>query len=387
MPNSTFDSDADFHFNACVGNNGWVDHSTYSDGFDEAVTALCQAVFSGGTADTLIYPIVFCARHRIELFIKSQLRRVGGIRKGISIPDERIIKTHDLEILWNLLEELTKNCDSRYAEFTNACRPIVMDFFEMDPKGETFRYPYSQDGVKHLTGQSLIGLHRFTATYENLTGLMNNIEILSDLLYQEYATGTYTKTLSRNDLERIAKELPPRTQWADPNGSFDAVKMTIVARHGLSSREFTEALNVIQEHREFSKHIAIDNTLPHCDPSKLRETFRLRSSLNGHSRNIQDAFKPEYNEAKGEYVNHLSNKLSNEELATIMALNELGSTFQSYSEHFQHMYNVHLSDINDHKPSQITYIIGKGAIEERTLSALKKLQQITILTELAAISQ
>lgn len=383
MANSTFDTDDDFHFNACVGNNGWVDHSTYSDGFDEAVTALCQVVLSGGTADTLIYPIVFCARHRIELFVKSQLRRIGHIRKGIAIPDDKIIKTHDLGILWALLENMTKQCDSRYAELIDSCRPAIMDFFEMDPKGETFRYPYSQDGVKHLTEQSLIGLRRFTGAYTDLTDLMRKIEALSDFLYSEYATNTYTKVLSRQDLESIATELPPRSTWGDPEGSFHAVKAKIIARHNLSGRQYTEALNVIQGHREFSQLIGIDNTLPHCDSVKLQELFQLRFNLNQYSRSFPESFTPQYNDAYKKYIDFLSDQLSDEELATISALNELGSNVMNYSEHYDGIYEEHLLSIQYHKRSQVTYIQSKGAIQQRICSALKVLRQENTLMNLA----
>lgn len=386
MANSTFDTDEDFHFNACVGNNGWVDHSTYSDGFDEAVTALCKVVMAGGTADTLIYPIVFCARHRIELFVKSQLRRIGHIRKGIAIPDNKIIKTHDLKILWMLLENITKQCDSRYSELIDSCRPVIMDFFEMDPKGETFRYPYSQDGVKHLTEQSLIGLRRFTGAYTNLTSLMRKIELLSDLLYSEYATNTYTKILSRRDLESIAKELPPRLTWGDPEGTFHAVKAEIIARHNLSGRQYTEALNIIQNHREFSQFIGIDNTLPHCNPVKLRELFHLRLNLNQHSRSFPESFTPEYKDAYRKYMDFLSDQLSDEELATISALNELGLNVMHYSEYYDAMYAEHLFSIQCHKQSQIIYIQSKGAIQERVFSALKVLRQENILMNLNIVT-
>ncbi|MCH5633871.1 hypothetical protein L6228_15325 [Pseudomonas syringae pv. syringae] len=383
MANSTFDTDDDFHFNACVGNNGWVDHATYSDGFDEAVTALCQVVLLGGTADTLIYPIVFCARHRIELFVKSKLRRVGHIRKDIAIPDDKIIKTHDLGILWALLENMTKQCDSRYAELIDSCRPAIMDFFEMDPKGETFRYPYSQDGVKHLTEQSLIGLRRFTGAYTDLTDLMRKIEMLSDFLYSEYATNTYTKVLSRQDLESIATELPPRSMWGDPEGTFPAVKAKIIARHNLSGRQYTDALNVIQGHREFSQLIGIDNTLPHCDPVKLQQLFQLRFNLNQYSGSFPESFTPQYKDAYKKYIDFLSDQLSDEELATILALNELGSNIMNYSEHYDGIYEEHLLSIQYHKRSQVTYIQSRGAIQQRIFSALKVLRQENILMNLA----
>lgn len=382
MRNSTFNTDDDFRFNACVGNNGWVDHSTYSDGFDEAVTSLCQTVFNGGTADTLIYPIVFCARHRIELFIKSQLWIVGHIRAGISIPDERIIKTHNLQALWDLFVEMTKECDRRYADLVNKCTPTVMDFFAVDPAGETFRYPYSQDGVKHLTEQSIIGLQRFAQAYAVLTETMEDIEILSGLLYSEYSAGTYTKNLSRSDIEDIAKCLPNRDTWADPAGTFDFVRTSLLSKYKIGSREYSEALNLIQNHREFSSHVGLKNSVQHCNPSRLFETFKLRSALSQHSNSIQNALNPQYVKHRANFANYLNNEISNEELATLLALHELGSSHGSYSELYDSLYAKNLTDVQHNKPENIAYIIGKGMLEERAKFALRKMGQTQILAEL-----
>lgn len=385
MKNSTFDADDDFKFNACVGNNGWVDHSTYSDGFDEAVTSLCKTVFAGGTADTLIYPIVFCARHRIELFIKSQLRRVGHIRGRVSVPDEKIIKTHDLQVLWDLFKNMTRQCDKRYAELVDECTSTVMDFFAMDPMGETFRYPYSQDGVKHLTDQSIIGLRRFTKAYATLTDLMEKIETLSGILYDEYSTATYTKSLSRNDLEEIAKCLPTRETWANPTGTFDSVKHNVLSSYGISSREYSEALTLIQKHREFSSYLGIDNSIKNCSPEKLSEIFRLRSKLAKHSNTLHDIFSPEFLESRAQYANYLESNLDDEELATLLALHELGSSHNYYSESYDALYASNLEDVRHNKLEEIAYIIGKGLIEDRVSFALRKMKQYRILAELAIL--
>lgn len=382
MRNPTFDTDDDFRFNACVGNNGWVDHSTYSDGFDEAVAVLCNTVFNGGTADTLIYPIVFCARHRIELFIKSQLKEIGNIKSGISIPEEKIIKTHDLKILWQLLEAMTRQCDSRYNEHIDKCTSIVMDFFSMDPTGETFRYPYSHEGTKHLTDQSIIGLRRFTEAYSELTENLENIETLSGLLSSEYATGTYTKSLSRTNLEEIAKILPPRNQWGDPSGTFDSIKASTKSRYNIGSLEYSEALKLIQKHREFSSYLGIDNTIQHCPTEKLDTIFATRTKINLLSDSAQNLFKPENLELRDQYIELIENSLSQEELATLLALHELGTSQAYYSESYDFLYKRNLEDIQYSKRESTSYISSKGLIEERVIIALTKMNQHHLLEEL-----
>lgn len=59
-------------FNACVGENSLHDLKTYSDGYIEASVMLINNVLDNsliGQMDTLIHPILYSARHAIELII------------------------------------------------------------------------------------------------------------------------------------------------------------------------------------------------------------------------------------------------------------------------------------------------------------------------------
>ena len=59
-------------FTACVGTNGIYGQDTICDGFKDAVHILTNSLESGeGTADSLVYPILFCIRHSIELYLKD----------------------------------------------------------------------------------------------------------------------------------------------------------------------------------------------------------------------------------------------------------------------------------------------------------------------------
>lgn len=76
--NSTFRLGKNIHLNACVGYNGFPNIHTYQLGYYKATIALIESANKNSyDADALVYPIVFSARHAIELFLKKQLREWG----------------------------------------------------------------------------------------------------------------------------------------------------------------------------------------------------------------------------------------------------------------------------------------------------------------------
>ncbi|MBK7010652.1 MAG: hypothetical protein IPN73_10105 [Saprospiraceae bacterium] len=66
--NKTFTGN-NFDYNACVGNNGHIDFITYSDGYDAMVNLGLEKLDTFSIpVDILVYPLIYSARHRIELF-------------------------------------------------------------------------------------------------------------------------------------------------------------------------------------------------------------------------------------------------------------------------------------------------------------------------------
>lgn len=63
----------DPRFVACVGANGNYGQDTICDGFCDAVQVLLCCLIRGGNidADSIVYPILFCVRHSIELYLKD----------------------------------------------------------------------------------------------------------------------------------------------------------------------------------------------------------------------------------------------------------------------------------------------------------------------------
>lgn len=242
--------------NACVGNNGLVDKRSYSDGFKDAVEILTSGILnirSKGQIDTLIYPICFCARHHIELFLKNQIELISNMRK--IAPSINVGATHDLLLLWEAFQDIALATDERFDASINSIEEYVRDFAEIDPTGQTFRYPWSTDSVKHLVNTPVINIPALRTRFLELAKHFHEFEHLSDYVGYEYRYGTYTKKLSRYQLEQIAKILPQRTAWGNPE--FDQIRVELKKKYKLSSRDLTEALKTIEDHTEFCSFIGM----------------------------------------------------------------------------------------------------------------------------------
>lgn len=342
--------------NACVGNNGWVDHETYEDGFHEAVEVLVNNCKENPLLiDCTIYPIVFCSRHRIELFLKGQLYRLRSLRDNKEITDKLLTSTHDLKVLWELFKEHSLNTDRRLRDFIKNAEEYILDFAEIDPTGETFRYPYSLDNRKHLVDTPIINIEILANRYSELSELMKEQTSLMTYLLGEYQTGTYTKELSRDDLFQIAGRLPDRGKWGDDE--FQLIKESIMDEYGIGSRKFSEALNIIQKHRELCVKINIEVPLSELslekfeiyvdalskiqkyrdDVEKERET-KIEREHPGLSEMEKSIYKLSlsdlvYSDIEKECYSRFVSEFSEENIITLYALKELGYS-QYFSEHF-----------------------------------------------------
>lgn len=83
----------DFHYNACVGNNGWTGIRAYIHGYQAATLVMLESVLKSVNSrkdvpedanywyvDTAIYPILFSARHYIELYIKEKIYEINSFK-------------------------------------------------------------------------------------------------------------------------------------------------------------------------------------------------------------------------------------------------------------------------------------------------------------------
>ncbi|MCU4339124.1 hypothetical protein, partial [Acinetobacter dispersus] len=208
--------------------------------------------------DTCVYPILFSARHFLELFLKQQILRISYLKNkdgndyNIKL---KLLKTHDTHKLWQLfLSEVKLVSDHRLYLYLDDFHRFILDLHNVDSTGETFRYPYNQTYKKHLTGLSVIGLKKFYKEFLKFTKIASSFDYLTCYLAEEYKVGTYTKNLSRYDIEKIAFSLPKKNKWTNQN--LKKIKIDLNKKFGVSKLEFVELLKIIENNIEFNNIVS-----------------------------------------------------------------------------------------------------------------------------------
>ncbi|WP_275760272.1 hypothetical protein [Ralstonia pseudosolanacearum] len=351
------------HLNACVGDNtGGDDGYGYVLGFAQAVEALVAAAKQqfytdpdSGEAvtvymDTLIYPIGFCARHHIELFLKRQISRISVMRGG---QPKDTAGTHDLDELLNKLRHLCQTVDRRLPEYIQPLEASITEFSAMDPTGQTFRYQRGSEDEKHLQGVGRINLETFGAGFKRLSEADEAFENAVEAIADEYAQGVFTKKLSRSEIKEIALALPSRASWKN-SPEFTEAKERFKQKYGLSNNDFSSAVDLILSNYEFSSLIDCERELEHVKP----EYF---AALQGASANSA-----------------LTSTISREGWAALAAISEVGTTL-GYSEYYDRYRSWLLSDECDQGiwPNDIIREVNHRP--ERFRSGLKKLGQTKLL--------
>jgi hypothetical protein len=269
MENDSFRFDSELpHLNAAVGQN-WAGSNEYGYmiGFGQAVdvllaTAVNETYFDPYTEeqksvyiDALVYPICYCARHFVELFLKRQIRAVSALKTGVAA---KIDVTHDLMGLW---EELKKHLaiDVRLRELGTPLEEYIKDVAAIDASSETFRYWQDTDGNMHLQSQDHINLHVLGGRFKKMMALAESFDACVEPLRLEYAQRTTTDGLSRAQIREIGERLPPYATWSD--GALVPVKQKILQELGISSNAFCRALSIIKNHREFAALIGLERPL------------------------------------------------------------------------------------------------------------------------------
>ncbi|MDQ1812869.1 hypothetical protein RBA41_06080 [Massilia sp. CCM 9210] len=326
--NKTFNpgSEGTTHLNACVGNNGFVDKRSYGTGFAEAVDILTTAIQHSekrASLDTLIYPICFCARHHVELFLKAQIEVIEAMR---STPPTKLSSIHNLDGLWKIFFTVALATDRRFVAPVEQMLEFVRDIAQIDPTGQTFRYPEDTESVKHLTQTPVINIPVLRSRFMALAGMITDFEFLSDTIRYEYIYGVFTKRLSRSDLEYIAKNLPPHDEWGGSQ-AFNDAKARLTTHFGISGGEFSRALCAIKTHAEFCSHIGLCTPIEGLSKSlidNLNLVFNGQLSMAKMARHELVAIESIYEIARPIYLS--------EEFENVRAAVDLDFELEYYSE-------------------------------------------------------
>lgn len=284
--NSTFCSSDPTWANACVGNNGAPGNWEYSKGYSCAANLLIdQILLNRGMeypVDVFIYPVCFNMRHSVELRLKGaiqQLQVISEIR-GENLQYD-YAGSHDIGQIWDFFDAKSQAIDARYAEINNNLKTKILDIAEVDPTGQTFRYPFSSESQKHLVDVSIINFRNLKDQFNSLESDLDILHQLSTYLIDEYDQGSFTKNLSRKQIFNIAQRLPDRRKWSED--SFDEARNEIKDFFGLGSNGLSSAIKIIEGHYEFAPLIGVLPPLKGVTESEVIQFFNVWSRLHNIS--------------------------------------------------------------------------------------------------------
>ncbi len=270
---------------ACVGENGGTENFDIREGFKSSVNIMIEAVENGEYEDTMIYPVVYNARHSIELSLKIVLEYIIYIynikNKTFLEEDKKNIFTHDIELLDSIIMKYYR-VDNRIVTKYDIIRPYLEDYY-FDKKGDVFKYELDHDGKPHLISQGISSI-----SYDVLKRKFNEVMVLFDnlifevmYLNKEYSMGTFTKKLSRDSIKEIAQKLPSYVSWKDAR--FKEIKEKIKAEYSINSNELSDIINLIKNHCEFCTYIGMELKIGDIPEKELRAYVRLVMEMNGQS--------------------------------------------------------------------------------------------------------
>jgi len=325
--NPMFRTGSNIHLNACVGNNGFPNIHTYQLGYHESVLILIDAAKRGEyNSDSLIYPILFSARHAVELFLKKQIYLLSDI-KALTLNRESenmLLTEHSLYSLWSRFKELSR-IDKRYKSYIAELEPYIEFFCEVDDTGQTFRYPLDKNKERHLTEFGCINIGIFSDKYKSMYEIIEHLSLMTGFIKAEYKQGTFVKGLSREQIFEIAQILPDRDKWSDEE--FDRVKSEVLRMFDISSNTFSRALNLIQNHREFASYIGLELPLAEIGVQELKIFIEL---FNKHRDRLDT---DDYVDVINDFPNEVCERLSKDNIYALSAIFDI-AFFDLYSEEY-----------------------------------------------------
>lgn len=274
--NETFRNAEPSWANACVGDNGSPDIVDYAEGFANAAQVLLEQVLGHGglkhPTDTFVYPICFNMRHAIELYIKAAIETLRPLaHHDYRLPDIDVQTSHDIGKLWRYFKEHSVALDWRYKTVIDPLDAAVIDFSEVDPTGQVFRYPFGRESKKHLTELAIINLLVLWRRFPALIADLKTLNYQGHFLGNEYRHKTYTARLSRFDLVCMSYQLPPRATWG--TDAFHVAKAAIREHFDISSNEFSRAVKLIEANIEMAAIIEAPLRLEYLTPVHLSRYF------------------------------------------------------------------------------------------------------------------
>lgn len=227
---------------ATVGTNGCHTISDYADGFFEGAEFIIYECLTrlenrknfdpnnriNITEDIIVYPICFNIRHSIELYLKEIIENLFLIyqTKGIYGIELKSIEHHDINKLWGIIknahfgnwqkDSIIKReflFDERFDSYVDDLDKYVTDWGNLDPTGQTFRYPFSSESKRHLENQNVICVLSLFLKSKEFHEKLKKFREFSYALKDEYQNNKFTRFLTYKQLSDICKCLPNIKEW------------------------------------------------------------------------------------------------------------------------------------------------------------------------------
>ncbi len=250
-------------WNALIGRQG--DPTNYADGYIEAAFELANLIIEKrlyAQRDTLVMPILYNARHAVELHLKLVTK---------TLFDAELVKTehalnHDISSHFNHLCN-SKNWrdgvipDEALRTHLANLKPFIDSLSKIDEDGQELRYAENRDGQRSLEDHALANIAIIRESLGALKEILDELKYRSFSLCDEDKTETRTNYLSRSDLFEISRLLPVRSEWR--SYKFNEVKKQVMQRFATGSRQFSIALKKIEEVPELRANIGQETDLSH----------------------------------------------------------------------------------------------------------------------------
>lgn len=240
------------HWIACIGRQG--DEENYIDGHIDAAKALAEAVIEKklfGARDTLVLPILYNARHAIELVLKFATDRLAGA----GVVPRMGMHSHNVVVYWKHIEAIG---DEKLREGLAALKPFVDSLNRIDTDGQALRYHVTR-GARSLDDRDRANLEVIRESLDTLSKTISTFKNRTLIYLDERATGTFTPRCSRRDLTTIANMLPRRDMWNSKE--FGSSRDRIKSRYDSSNTQLSLALHAIQRSRELNALLGVESTL------------------------------------------------------------------------------------------------------------------------------
>lgn len=377
---------------ACVGENGGTTDEDIRNGFKRTVELLTESLKDGQEVeDLLVYPIVYNARHSIELSLKIVIKMLWEIegKKGIKYSDEIIaerkkkIHTHNIEELYKMACE-NKNIDRRIPAYFENIEDMIR-FYYFDEEGDAFKYELNKENQPHMIKNKIS--HISIVLLE--TEFKEVMEKFDELIYflrncmDEYSLGTFTKNLSRTDIWDISKKLPDYEEWRTEK--FREIKEEIKQEYHLGSKEFSEAVNLIKKNRFFSENIGCEKIFGTITQEELKEYASLVKYYFEKNKfkegNVTEWYKLDGVQQNAEILKKYLSNSSMETLNTLLCFYDMSNSSLAV-EKLEDVYEYIVGSSFDEM-----YIIRKLKQKNaclRIINGMKKCGQVTYAKQLQA---